>query len=101
MVTDDLAAWAAISIGALATAALTLVVKAPADDHPAPGFLVAEARPASFTSTPDRIVDYAIIRSGARLDEATRDDIETMTDPESAESGWTPPALEIRLLRSR
>jgi hypothetical protein len=102
MVSDDLTAFATISMGALASAAVTLALVA-ADPEPnevdgCVSLEVSAPLERSLThSTTDPNVDFAIIRSAD-----DRREIHLMVGPEGRHSGWEPDAsLQLRLLRER
>lgn len=99
MLTDDLTALAAISMGAVASAALTLALTSgEVDARPlaAPGVQVAAAP--ALCAAPRQIIDFAIVRSGG-----DRRAVHLMVGPEGTHSGWDAQsgALRLRLQRGR
>lgn len=100
MVSDDHTALAAISIGALTSGALTLVVGLsllePEPVEPADAVEVVDATEVSGAQTSflleaGPVVDFAIIRGPEQL----------MAGPESPMTGWAPVPRPLRLYRSR
>jgi hypothetical protein len=99
MVSDDLTAIAAISMGALTSSALTMAVMLSLRVPASPAETLAsepdEARGVASYVVPcarEPVVDFAIIREGGEL----------IVGPENARSGWSPPASpQLRLLLSR
>ena len=103
MVSDDLTAFAAISMGALASAAVTLALTA-ADPEPRDGIdehrsvtVTAPVEQSVTCATPRPTIDFAIIRSGGDGPE-----MHLMVGPEGLRSGRKPePSVQLRLLRER
>ena len=98
MASDDLTAFATISMGALVSAALTVSLMSRDVDveiEPEPSIrLEVLTRPAPAGARPEtarRIIDYAIIRG----------DVETMVGPGDIRSGWSPPPRELFPRRGR
>jgi hypothetical protein len=103
MVSDDLTAFAAISMGALASAAVTLALTAAEpesrDDleEQRSVTVVALVEHSSTCSAAGPTVDFAIIRSGGDGPE-----MHLMVGPEGVHSGWKPERnLQLRLPRER
>ena len=96
MISDDLTALAGISIGALASTALTLSLAArdpaPVVVHPQPA-PVTQAVPC-VTPADRHVIDFAIIRS-----DGDRQQIHVMVGPEGPHSGWVRPQEVIGPLR--
>lgn len=93
MVSDDLTALAAISMGAVVTAALTLSATTTDVEERTRVTMIEVAAPAAPCPTVGPVIDFAIIRS----------DPETMVGPEGSGTGWQPArqSLELRLIRGR
>jgi len=103
VLSDDLTAFAAISMGALASAAVTLALTAsdpePRDDVDGLRSMtvVAPVEHSVTRAPPGPTVDLAIVRSGG-----DRPAMHLMVGPEGLHSGWRPEAtLQPRLLRER
>jgi len=102
MVSDDLTALAAITMGALAASAVTFGLAAA--DSEASRLTESASRVAVLDAAlettrcpaPRDVVDFAIIRS----DEG-RYAVGVMVGPEGSRSGWKAESLESRLLRGR
>lgn len=103
MVSDDLTAFAAIWMGALTSAAVTVaLVVADPEPRQVDGGVSLEAAPrierTLILSTAGPKVDFAIIRPAGE-----RPELHLMVGPEGAHSGWMPEEtpLQLRLLRAR
>ena len=90
MVSDDLTALAAISMGVMTSAAVTFALTTREEALPTSADLVTPI--VSCTAPQHTIVDFAIVRSPA----------ETMVGPEGSRSGWVPDrSLETGVRRRR
>lgn len=102
MVSDDLTAFATISMGALASAAVTLALtvaepESPEEPDEQRSVVVAPVERSVTCAAPGPKIDFAIIRS-----DDDRRELRLMVGPEGRHSGWDPDAsLQLRLLRER
>jgi hypothetical protein len=102
MVSDDLTAFAAISMGALASAAVTLALAGAVPDlrddiDEQRSVTVVAPDETARCASPGPTIDFAIIRSGGDGPET-----HLMVGPEGLHSGREPEAsLQLRLLRGR
>lgn len=102
MVSDDLTALSAISMGALASAAVTfaLIATDPKPRDEADGnrsVVVAPVERSTTCAAPGTIVDFAIIRSGGEPSETHL----TVGSVEPSPARGPEPSLQLRLLRAR
>lgn len=103
MVSDDLTAFAAISMGALASAVVTLALTGAVPDlrddvdEQRSVTVVAPVERSVTCAAPGPTIDFAIIRSGGDGPET-----HLMVGPERLHSGWKHERnLQLRLLRGR